>query len=331
MSRLIVLFLAAPLLVAGPLESWTSASGKSLEAEFVGVKGNTVVLKDADGRERIIPLARLSPADQKKARARGQKGGGTGAIATREGQLPAFTASGLKGVNTLYTTQHYRAMLQAGGALLVQVLEDGKVVGPGIVFRIHRTHTNERMPPESRTQHKEIASIEQAPKPQRLTKPSELTVEGTFTDEATFTLTIALDEKGVTFKVAYDEPSRLPLPASLVPCIYILPSVDFQNKEQQEIDAETEGWEMKLSGPKLRGTYSFSQAMTGVPNVTDAVLHGPWGARKVEIELEPVKSRPDKRYGAFQIYNGKQLCESGRLAVVLSEDREKSTITLRIK
>ena len=156
-------------------------------------------------------------------------------------------------------------MLQAGGALLVQVLEDGKVVGPGIVFRIHRTHTNERMSPESRTQHKEIASIEQAPKPQRLTKPSELTVEGTFTDEATFTLTIALDEKGVTFKVAYDEPSRLPLPASLVPCIYILPSVDFQNKEQQEIDAETEGWEMKLSGPKLRGTYSFSQAMTGVP------------------------------------------------------------------
>ena len=116
------------------------------------------------------------------------------------------------------------------------------------------------------------------------------------------------------------------------PCIYILPSVDFQNKEQQEIDAETEGWEMKLSGPKLRGTYSFSQAMTGVPNVTRRRPSRPHGGRvKSEIELEPVKSRPDKRYGAFQIYNGKQLCESGRLAVVLSEDREKSTITLRIK
>lgn len=45
------------------LRNWTSAEGKSIQAEYLGVKGDSVALRLQDGKVSFVPLARLSPSD----------------------------------------------------------------------------------------------------------------------------------------------------------------------------------------------------------------------------------------------------------------------------
>lgn len=59
---------AAP--AAGGLTKWTSSDGKVIEAEFMGLQGEGVLLKmPATGVTHIVPLARLSAESQAQAKA----------------------------------------------------------------------------------------------------------------------------------------------------------------------------------------------------------------------------------------------------------------------
>jgi hypothetical protein len=66
---LIVGMLLPWLGVAGAeVRIWTDSTGKhTIEAEFVGLADGNVTLKKADGKETILPLAKLSEADQEIA------------------------------------------------------------------------------------------------------------------------------------------------------------------------------------------------------------------------------------------------------------------------
>ena len=44
--------------------TWTSADGRTIEAEFISADSANVTIKRADGRTFTLPLSRLSPADQ---------------------------------------------------------------------------------------------------------------------------------------------------------------------------------------------------------------------------------------------------------------------------
>lgn len=48
-------------------ETWTNRAGHTLTAQCVGVEGQQVLLRFANGRVRRIPLASLKPADQARA------------------------------------------------------------------------------------------------------------------------------------------------------------------------------------------------------------------------------------------------------------------------
>ncbi|MCE9519524.1 MAG: hypothetical protein K8R87_08230, partial [Verrucomicrobia bacterium] len=54
--------------VAGPIMTWTSADGKSIQASFVRLEGDNVVIKRADGVSFTLPLSRLSPESQTQAK-----------------------------------------------------------------------------------------------------------------------------------------------------------------------------------------------------------------------------------------------------------------------
>lgn len=74
---------ANPTIPAGPMEKWTSADGKVIDASFVALEGETVVLKMADRSQPYrVPLNKLDAESQKKAKARAAapaKPAGTGA------------------------------------------------------------------------------------------------------------------------------------------------------------------------------------------------------------------------------------------------------------
>lgn len=60
---------AAPA-AAGGMTKWTSSDGKVIEAQFMGLQGDGVLLKMATtGVTHIVPLTRLSPESQAQAKA----------------------------------------------------------------------------------------------------------------------------------------------------------------------------------------------------------------------------------------------------------------------
>lgn len=63
---------AAPAMTpsAGAVQSWTSNDGKVIQATFMGLRGDGVLLKMAtNGETFLVPLARLSPESQAQAKA----------------------------------------------------------------------------------------------------------------------------------------------------------------------------------------------------------------------------------------------------------------------
>ena len=61
-------FLFCKLCIAEePLRTWTSSDGRPLQAKFVEMDGDSVKIKNIQGREFALPLIKLSKADQEYA------------------------------------------------------------------------------------------------------------------------------------------------------------------------------------------------------------------------------------------------------------------------
>lgn len=55
-----------------PMQTWTSADGKTIQASFVRLEGENVVIKRSDGIVFTLPLSRLSPESQEQAKNSGK-------------------------------------------------------------------------------------------------------------------------------------------------------------------------------------------------------------------------------------------------------------------
>lgn len=61
---------AAPMAAAGGALKWTNTEGKVIEAEFMGLQGDSVLLKiPSTGVTHILPLSKLSAESQAQAKA----------------------------------------------------------------------------------------------------------------------------------------------------------------------------------------------------------------------------------------------------------------------
>ncbi|HEY2574492.1 MAG TPA: c-type cytochrome domain-containing protein [Verrucomicrobiaceae bacterium] len=58
----------APAAAPGAAQTWTSADGKSIQASFLRVEGENIVIQRDDGVAFILPLTRLSPESQAQAK-----------------------------------------------------------------------------------------------------------------------------------------------------------------------------------------------------------------------------------------------------------------------
>ncbi len=57
---------------AGGLQAWTNTAGQSIQASFVRMEGENVVIQRADGVAFILPLSKLSPESQALAKKGGK-------------------------------------------------------------------------------------------------------------------------------------------------------------------------------------------------------------------------------------------------------------------
>lgn len=63
-ARIPAVCLAVAAVLPAHARTWTSSTGKTVEAEFVGMQGTTVTLRTPDGRQLGIAIGSLSAADQ---------------------------------------------------------------------------------------------------------------------------------------------------------------------------------------------------------------------------------------------------------------------------
>jgi hypothetical protein len=60
---------AAPAAAGGSaMQTWTSSDGKVIQAKFIKLDGDNVVIQRADGQTFSVPLSRLSPESQAQAK-----------------------------------------------------------------------------------------------------------------------------------------------------------------------------------------------------------------------------------------------------------------------
>ncbi len=62
----------APAAGGAPMQAWTSVDGRSIQAKFVRIEGDNVVIQRDDGQTFTLPLTKLSPASQELAKKGGQ-------------------------------------------------------------------------------------------------------------------------------------------------------------------------------------------------------------------------------------------------------------------
>jgi hypothetical protein len=88
---------------AGEMQTWTYASGKTVQAEFLRLSGNTVFLRPADGNSIMVPLSRLDNASQEAAR-EAAKNAATPAVRASVGQAASGGAASNGAARTGLTT-----------------------------------------------------------------------------------------------------------------------------------------------------------------------------------------------------------------------------------
>lgn len=137
-SVVLVLLMGLASTVEAQSTTWTSASGATVEASIVDVRGDMVVLKPAEGDEVSIRINMLVPADQVRARewqagrtARGEEDeeGGEGS----SNRLP--TISGTSHY-VIYEAQNFDAVIDRSGEMTIHPKVDGKRFGESFTFAI---------------------------------------------------------------------------------------------------------------------------------------------------------------------------------------------------
>lgn len=135
---LLLLALVAAIPVYAELNVWTSVSGTELEARFVGIENEQVILQPVEGDEVVIRLNLLVPTDQIRARelqadlstAQADADGDDG-----EARLPTLADGPGRGHHAYYTHAHFDAWVRSNGRLYIHPKENGARVGQPIFVR----------------------------------------------------------------------------------------------------------------------------------------------------------------------------------------------------
>ena len=271
------------------LRTWTSGSGKKIEAEFVRSQFGMVTLKKEDGSEVKIRRMQLSKADRdwiKEAEAGPQQTDGIAAD-KRRGSLPVFTDGEWKSKNAVYQHENFDAVVNSSAGLTIYPKEDGKRVGKSLGVYLACYYSDLKI---GSSMGRGIVHFELAPKP--VMEPDKLAYEGKLKDNVDFGLYYSFHDNKISASGWCRDPKRILYPTifrivTSIPKSHDIPS-DMRTTEQEEL---LEGYEFvtrSVGGQKTMYPYCKPARMGG--RVKSAWIEGPlFGARKVKFEAQSPK------------------------------------------
>jgi len=182
----------------GPkMRTWTSTSGAKLKASYVETKLGRASLRGADGKIVVIPINRLSAADQAWIKKQAAAAEGTGKIMSpkKPNHLPVFADGTRKGQHAVYTARNFDALMDATGVIKVYPKEKGERVGKPMRYHLRCWYRSSKTKPPTFT-HRRVASYTQTADPR--IQPDSITLMGTLEDDVPFTVNYEFSEKGIT-------------------------------------------------------------------------------------------------------------------------------------
>jgi hypothetical protein len=314
-TALLALLTAVTVSTAKP-RTWTSTSGATVDAEYVELKGTSLILQPAEGQPVSIPLDRLIPADRELARKLAIEAGhvpdeGSGAVTSpAANELTSFLDGTWKGQHTVYESDYYRAVIDLKGSFSIQPRADGADVGKPITHRFRASY-NDLSQSDKKKRHRvrRVTEYNNPPPPAIIkTGKHEVLLAGTLDGDVALTRTFTFEPRGIRIGGKMVEPSTIEYPSSVSFGFRIDESVANDDYETfDELKDLTKGWEVTLSGPELsKTTIPFWESVKKkVPGVDRATVTGPWGKRRIVFEMPPSKGRNENRiYTTFSIYRG---------------------------
>ena len=321
------------------VRTWTAASGSTVEAKFVRLEGENVILAREDGVEFRIPGSKLSAADIDYVKALIPDGGGleqveAARVTEKEDgpvkmqdvpgklepkQIPVFTTGPWQGAHAVYEHANFDAVMDTDGTLNIYPKDQGKRIAKPLKLIGRITYRN----PYRGTKIIELTSSGDP-----VMQPKTLTLQATTVDhsksrqEVDFEVTYSFEANEISAwgrslgEGTYKHPEMFEVHFSGPKTHQIEPSV-----EQSERIKILKDYSLVLkggSGGSRRLDYYTSPKFGG--DCKSAELVGPmWKPRKITITGASNKA-PIKPW----VYPGRLLWEGFQLFVVKPDPRSES-------
>jgi hypothetical protein len=211
-------------------------------------------------------------------------------------KLNGFKTGKHVGMNAVFVSKNFDAALSTDRVLSIQPKVDGKPYGAPVTMRVgiyyHNGHYN--IAPK-------LMTIERQTEPSM--QPSRVEFQGVYERKEKLSTRILFSDIGINFSGDVKDPLKLKFPTVIGYSLTFGPSHQIpQDTPVEEMKKLTEGYTVKFYDPKRVGrVYGYWDFQQSQGNVAEAQVIGPWGPRRLSIEMPPTREN-DKQYGYFYNY-----------------------------
>ncbi len=307
MGRLIIalcaVFLCVPWVFA-ETRSWTSVTGDEIQARFVELDMDRVVLETEDGTMVTIRIAMLVPADQARVRELAGSGRAAADRAVSPSLLPELRGGPGDGHYAFYSHEKFDAHVDRNGSLFVQVKDGGQPVGEPIeFFRITLGELDDSWEWRDVRYFKDYSSPSDDPE-----SISFIMVKDT-ADEIHIKVEYTFDGNKLCSSAEIVQPRRLSFETQVRTRTIFPESFDIEpHMTQAERRERVKDASLEFMSPRRERTrVSFDEYSRYHAQVARAHVTGPWGGRTIHLEVDRRRGDDDFRFWNYSdsaLYSG---------------------------
>lgn len=294
---------------SGDVNTWTSASGQEVQAAFVRMEMDLVVLRTEDGQDISIHLNMLSPEDQVRARNFAAASPPAGREADEDdedddegGGLPVLQGGPGRGHYAYFQHRNYDAYITSSGRFFVQPKVNGQPSGRPIAFA--RITLRQQATTVFRAQR--VAEFRDVSPPALNPRSLSYTVVTDTSEQVQFKVDIAFDGSTLCISAEIIEPRRPSIPSKVritshFPATYGIPPT-MPQEERKRVLADASMEVRRRAARNL--SYTFYDALSIREAMDELRVKGPWGPLTMRITSD---NRRDGNRTQLRNYSGEAL------------------------
>ncbi len=302
------------------LRTWTSASGKSVEAEYVGLEHGKVKLRTADGTLVAISARSLSDGDQAWIKEEEARRNAPAGIRRPEKphELPVFQEGKWKDYHSVYTARNFDACMTIRGSVQIYPKENGTRVGKPMSLYVDCYYRDDdrvyfAVP---RTAYLDC--------PDPVEQPKTVTLAGVLHRDVPFDVTYEFSEEGIKAYGGCQDTREIKHPTMYRLRVKVPPSHKFEDfaTAEERNEALEDWWVVTSPVEGKRRTFGYAESLTSMGGKNKQVtIDAPvYGRRKICFKT----GNAEDANLAPSVYSGKSLWQGYSVSYTKDEGDAKS-------